>query len=271
MKKIFLLLLFLSLSYSCEDVIEVDLPVDQPRLVVDALVRIGDVQSPTTVVRILASTTSSFFEDVSPAQLDEISILNTESNVEIQLTEETVGSGIYRRVIATDFLTSGQLVLKINFENQLYEATTSFVPSVPIDNLVQGTTTLFSDDETEIIISYTDTPDQVDFYLFDFNFDEYLVSEDTFYPGQSFQFSYFYEPGLAPDTELEVGIMGADEPFYNYMTQLIVQAGGDQGPFQTPAATVKGNIVNTTNSDNFALGYFALSEIFTSTLIIEEK
>lgn len=271
MKKIFLLMLFLCLSYACEDVIEVDVPIDQPRLVVDALVRISNVQNPTTVVRILASQTSSFFEDVSPAQLDEISLVNTQSNIELQLTEETVGSGIYRRDIATDFLTSGQLVLKINFDNQLYEAATSFVPSAPIDNLVQGTSTLFTDDETEIIISFTDTPDRVDFYLFDFNFDEYLVSEDTFYPGQSFQFSYFYEPGLTPDTELEIGIMGADEPFYNYMTQLIVQAGGDQGPFQTPAATVKGNIVNITNPDNFALGYFALSELFTSTLIIEEQ
>jgi hypothetical protein len=32
------------------------------------------------------------------------------------------------------------------------------------------------------------------------------------------------------------------------------------GPFATPPATIRGNIVNQTNSKNFALGYFTLSE-----------
>jgi len=32
------------------------------------------------------------------------------------------------------------------------------------------------------------------------------------------------------------------------------------GPFQSPPATVKGNIINTTNKENYPLGYFSLSE-----------
>lgn len=271
MKKIFLSILFFCLLFGCQDVIEVEVPVDQPRLVVDALIRVDGIRSSTTEVRIAASITSSFFDKISSAQLDAISILNTQTNFEVPLMEQAVGSGIYGDVLPTEFITSAPLILKITYGGELYEATTSFVRSAPIDNLVQGTSTLFTNEETEIIISFTDLPDQVNFYLFDFGFDEYLVSEDTFYPGQAFQFSYFYEDGLEPDTILRVGILGVDEPFYNYMTQLIVQAGGDQGPFQTPAATVKGNIVNTTNPDNFALGYFAVSEIFDSTLIIEEQ
>lgn len=271
MKKIFFSILFFCLLLGCEDVIEVEVPVDQPRLVVDALIRVDNLQGATTTVRIGVSVTSSFFDNVAPAQLDAISIINTQTNIEIQLTEEAVGSGFYGNDFATEFLTSGPLQLKIAYDGQIYEATTSFVQSAPIDNLVQGKSTLFTNDETEIIISFTDAPDSVDFYLFDFDYDEYLVSEDTFYPGQSFQFSYFYEPGLEPETTLKVGLLGVDEPFYSYMTQLIVQAGGDQGPFQTPAATVKGNIINATNPDNFALGYFAVSEIFTSTLVIEER
>lgn len=271
MKKIFLSIVFSCLLFACQDVIEVEVPVDQPRLVVDALIRVNNIQTTITSVSVVTSVTSSFFDDIAPAQLDAISIVNTQTNTEIQLTEESAGSGIYLNDVATEFLISGPLQLKMEYNGQSYEADTSFVPSSPIDNLIQGTSTLFTNDETEIIISYTDTPGREDFYLFDFDFDEYLVSEDTFYPGQSFQFSYFYEPGLEPETLLKVGILGVDEPFYNYMTQLIVQAGGDQGPFQTPAATVKGNIINTTNPDNFALGYFSVSEIFTSTLVIEER
>lgn len=271
MKRSFFYLLFLCLFGGCQDVIDVEVPIDRPRLVIDALLRIDDIGSPNTAVRVKASITSSFFNEVMPAELDAISIVNTETNTELQLTEETVGSGIYGNDIPTDLLTNGKLLLKLGHNGEQYEALTSFVPSVPIDSLAQGTNTLFTNEETEIIIAFTDAPNRVDFYLFDFNFNEYLVSEDTFYPGQPFQFSFFYDPGLVAGTELEIGILGIDEPFYNYMTQLIVQAGGDQGPFQTPAATVKGNIVNSTNQDNFALGYFAVSGVFTSTLIIEEK
>ena len=271
MKKSLYILFLIFLSFGCQDAIEVQVPVDNPRLVIDALIRIEDIENPTTTVRIKATVTSSFFDEVSPAELNNISITNTVLGSQLVLDEEAPGSGIYRRDISTDLLTFGELLLSINFENQEYEARTAFVPSVPIDSLAQGTSTLFTGDETEVLISFTDAPDRVDFYLFDFDFDEYLVSEDTFYPGQPFQFSYFYDPGPEPGTELEIGILGVDEPFYNYMTQLIVQSGGDQGPFQTPAATVKGNIVNMTNPDNFALGYFAVSETFTSTLVIEEK
>jgi len=155
------------------------------------------------------------------------------------------------------------------------------VPSVPIESLQEGNATLFTGDETEILISFLDTPNQTDFYLFDFSFDEYLVSEDTFYPGQRFQFSYFYEDGLNSGQEIEIGILGIDVNFYNYMTQLIVQAGGDQGPFQTPAATVRGNIINVTDIDNidnfdnvedtenFALGYFSVSQEYTESITIQ--
>jgi hypothetical protein len=53
------------------------------------------------------------------------------------------------------------------------------------------------------------------------------------------------------------------------MNQLIVQSGGDQGPFQTPAATVRGNIINTNNLDNFALGYFAVCQEYVETIVLE--
>lgn len=253
----------------CQDVIEVEVPIDEPRLVIDGLIRLNDTESLTTLVQIKANVTSSFFENIQPVKLDGILLLNLESGNSETLSE--ISSGIYQKSVPTKLLTEGELLLLIQYNDQEYQATTTYVPAVPIDNLTQGTNTLFTGDETEIVVSFTDAPDRVDFYLFDFGFDEYLVSEDTFYLGQSFEFSYFYDGELRTGTELNISILGVDEPFYNYMTQLIVQSGGDQGPFQTPAATVKGNIVNSTDPDNFALGYFAVSQTYTSTLEIVEK
>lgn len=114
MKKILLLVLSLCITYGCQDVIEVEVPIDQPRLVVDAVIRVTDVQNPTTTVRIKTSVTSSFFEDVSPASPDAVTLVNNQSNVALELSEEISGSGIYRTDISTDFLTVGELLSLIH-------------------------------------------------------------------------------------------------------------------------------------------------------------
>ncbi|MDX1314177.1 MAG: DUF4249 domain-containing protein, partial [Eudoraea sp.] len=162
-----------------------------------------------------------------------------------------------------------------------YIAQTSYVSTVPIDNLEQGTGTLFEGDETEVLITYTDPPETDDFYLFDFGFGEFLAGEDEFYQGQQFQFSYFYDQEFDPGTELEISIMGSDREFFNYMDLILEQTEQSVGFFETPRATVRGNIIDITDLDNidvtdntnrpdvFPLGYFAIVQEFKDTLVIQ--
>jgi hypothetical protein len=54
------------------------------------------------------------------------------------------------------------------------------------------------------------------------------------------------------------------------MNILLDVAGSNGGsPFATPPATVRGNIINQTNNDNFALGYFQLSEMDTKNYVVQ--
>ena len=284
MKRILLAILAVASLISCEDVIEVETPNEPPRLIVDGVIRIDTSQSQTTAI-IKLYTSSSFFEGISPASADFIMIQNLEYESRGPLDQNFIlldddQPGIYTGTKNTTFFTEGSLDLYVNFEGKNYYATTSFVPTSPIESLVQGEETLFTGDETEIIISFTDDGTRDDFYIFDFGFNEFLVTEDEFYQGQRFEFSYFYED-IQPGQEMTISILGADESFYNYMNQIIVQAGGDQGPFQTPAATVRGNVFNVTGIDNveifdnversnsFALGYFAVVQEFKRTIEIE--
>ncbi|MFS4448567.1 DUF4249 family protein [Maribacter sp. 2307UL18-2] len=280
-----LLFCFLAgLIFSCEDVIEVDTPSSPPRLTIDALVRI-DSSQPTTTISVKAGVTSSFFVEVEPTDLNQIFLINPDyvptsplDERSIPLTE--VAPGVYEGTKNTTFFTEGELQLVIEHEGQRYLALTRYAPSARIDSIEQGDNSLFSENDKEIKISFSDDGAIDNFYLFDFGRGDYLVTEDEFYQGQSFNFSYFIEDGAG--RKVDIALLGVDEPFYNYMNQLIVQAGGDQGPFQTPAATVRGNIINVTdidnidsfdnveNSDNFALGYFAVCETFESTIILEE-
>ena len=285
MKRIFIAFWVLGVFISCEDVIEVETPTEPPRLIVDGIIRI-DTSEAFTTARIKINTSNSFFEDINPVSPDLVMIQNVlyepafvgEANF---ITLGEVEPGVFEGAKRTRFFTEGRLDLYINYNDERYYAATNFVPSVPIDTLRQGTETLFSEDETEIIVSFTDNGGRNDFYIFDFDFNEFLVTEDEFYQGQAFAFSYFYEDGLEPGTELNISLLGADEGFFSYMNQVIVQSGGDQGPFQTPAATVRGNVFNVTGIDNievfdnvertnnFALGYFAAVQEYKKTIVIE--
>jgi hypothetical protein len=268
----------------CEDVIEVDLDTEPPRLTVDAIIRLDTSKSITTAT-IKVGLSSSFFKQNQAVQVDQIFI----ENLDYQGTEPVdpnivvfneIELGVYQSSKNTDFFTSGALTLTIIYKEEVYSASTRFVPTVPFDSIIQGDGVLFSGEETEIIVSFTDTPNQADFYIFDFDFNEYLVSEDEFYPGQRFEFSYFYDD-IETGTTLDISILGADETFYSYMDQLIVQSGGSQGPFQTPVGTVRGNITNITDvdnnsvndnverADNFALGYFAVVQEYKERITIE--
>jgi hypothetical protein len=296
MKKQLLNLLMILSFLSCEDVIEVDTPTGEQRLIVDALLRV-DIDEPYIPIEIKVSLTSGFFNETTPTSVESMVIIleriengNPVSTGVSNLAEKEPGTGIYvpdpnfssdQRIGIAAADEDIRFTLLIEHQGRRYASQTRYVPATPIDNLAQGTETLFDDDETEIIVTFTDEPDRDNFYVFDFHFGDYLVTEDEFYKGQQFEFSYFYDRTFEPGTELEISILGADQGFYNYMDQLIEQGGEPQGPFQTPVATVRGNVFDITDLDNidvldnvdqpdiFPLGYFAIVQEYRKTITIE--
>lgn len=283
MNKIVYFVLIVLTFTNCEDVIEIDLPSENPRLIIDAVVRI-DTSMQTQKVRVKVSLTDSFFGEVNVTGLKQITI----TNIDMESTFENpnflvlleVEPGVYERYKNTSFFTQGELVFQVEHEDQRYLASTHYVPAVNIDTLIQGDGTS-NEDQTEVITSFKDNPDREDFYLFDFDFNEFFTTEDEFYQGEQFQFSYLYDKILETGQEVNVSILGVDRSFFNYMNLLIEQSKSDLNLFSTPVATVRGNIVNVTDIDNidyfdnvdqtnnFALGYFAVIQTFTKTIIIE--
>ncbi len=291
--KVILGIAILHLFIGCQDVIDVDLPENEPRIILDAVIRIDESQDFSSV-RIKASTTSSFFDSNQPATLSSLQISNEATGDFVLFGPDPSIPGRYIPVpafgspvndmnqAATSFFTTEDpLTLTFTFEDQLFLATTTYVPTTPIDAIEQGDGSLFDDEDTEVVISFTDIPDQENYYVFDFDFGEFLGTEDTFYPGQEFQFSYFYSEALEAGDMVEISILGADEDFYNYINLLVEQSEAGDNPFQTPVTTVRGNYINVTNIDNtdvfdnvddannFALGYFAVVQEYKQSFIVE--
>ena len=292
-------LILLMFSFGCEEVIEVDVPVDDPRLVVNALMRV-DIEEEFIPVVVSLTLTSGFFDDIPITSADDnISIIQEFFDEDgflyftrvSSLSEQPPGSGVYmpdptfdtdERIRVNQTTIDVLYTMIIPHQGRRYAAQTRYVPSVPIDNLEIGDNTLFEDDETELIVTFTDDPDRDNYYVFDFGFGEFLATDDQFIQGQQFSFSYFYDRKFEPGTVLEISLLGADQTFYNYMDLLIEQTEGQQGPFQTPVATARGNVFDITGLDNvnvldnvarpdeFALGYFAIVQEYRRTVTVSE-
>jgi len=284
MKRLLFILPVLSLIWSsCQEVITVELPNQEPKLIVDALIRI-DTSVSSTLVSVAIRQTSDFFGEISPVSVDQITMSNLDNpgnNTDQVLDETEPGSGIYQQFFSTEELARDRWFLQINYQGEFYVAESLMQYSVPIDQLTIGDGSLFTEESTELLVRYTDIADREDYYLFDYGNDDFFASEDLFYDGQQFEFSYFYEEQFDPGDTLTVSIMGIDRDFFNYMNLLREQNEGGFGPFATPAVSVRGNLINATDidnnnnynnvndPDNFALGYFAIVQEYQESIIVE--
>jgi len=59
---------------------------------------------------------------------------------------------------------------------------------------------------------------------------------------------------------VNIEMYGVSRAYYDYIKILIGQLGG-VGLFEATPVAVKGNCINETNPDNYAFGYFRLTEV----------
>ncbi len=300
MKKIPYYIILFFLIVSCEDVIDVELPPTESRLIVNAVFRV-DITQEFIPVSVRVTETTDFFGEPQVTELENAIIFYgipnpdapeiLENGGSSSLAETNPGSGIYgpdptfdndQRIRTSIGTRPGTVfILIIQHKGRRYAARTIYSPVVPIDSIEQGTETLFDEDDIEVLVTFTDTPEIDNFYVFDFDFNEFLALDDQFIDGQEFEFSYFYDKNLESGDEVEISILGADQQFFNYMDLLIEQTEDTGGVFETPAATVRGNVFDVTGIDNdalfdnverpenFPLGYFAVIQEFKQSLTIE--
>lgn len=263
MKGQHIIVLFISIIlFSCEDVIDVDVPTSEPRLVIDASINwfketSGNEQS------IKLTLTAPFFDNgVPPANDADVLITDENGNVFNFLEEDN--SGIYKN---TDFVPVIDLAytLTVIYQNETYTATDKLLSVADFERVEQNLEGGFDGEETEIKAFFTDPIDEENYYFFEFipnipvtpTLDTF---KDEFVNGNEI-FGFYVEEDLNPGNEVIIRNYGVSEEFYEYMFVLLQQTGGGGGPFETQPATVRGNCINTTNPDNYPLGYFRLSEV----------
>lgn len=261
------LLLFLSiiLFASCEEVVNVDLPTATPRLVIEASINwqkgtSGNMQT------IKLSTTTGYYENAIPKVAGATVFITNTANTIFSFIEETSPNSITGKYTCNNFHPTIRetYILTILYKGQTYMASEKLLPTPSITDVEQRNDLGFNSNEIGIKVNFNDIPNQSNFYLSRFDttvnaFTEYQTLKDEFSQGNNLSALYSNE-GLVAGNTVNTTIYGVSEMYYNYMNLLLGNANGS-GPFQTPPTKVRGNIINTTNSANYALGYFRLGEV----------
>lgn len=269
-KQIIALISIILLS-SCEEVVQIDLKTSPPKLVVEASINwlknsTGNLQS------IKLTTTTDFYNNTIPTVSGAEVFIKNSSNT-IFYFDEIPQTGEY---VCTNFepVINETYTLSIIIDGETYTATESLKAVAPITEIIQNNEGGFSGDDIEIKTYYNDPADERNYYLYKYSYlnetkQEYYADEDTFFQGNPF-FSINRNDEIKSNDEIIVTHHGISEAYYNYMNVLLNIAGNNgRGPFQTPPATVRGNIINTTNLENYALGYFSLSETDKRNYIVK--
>jgi hypothetical protein len=258
----FTVLILSFLFISCEEVIDVNLNTNPPKLVIEASINwlkgtLGNVQ------KVKLTTTTGYFSTTIPAVSGATIFITNSSNAQFTFIE-IPNTGEY---ICNNFkpVINEIYVLTVVYNGATYTATEKLKSVAPITEIVQNNQGGFTGNEIEIKTFYTDPADESNYYLYEYQYSNqkkknYYSDEDTFFQGNKF-FSSSQNDNLQIGDEITVSHYGISKAYYNYINVVVsIAGGGGGGPFQSPPATVRGNVINTTDTANYPLGYFSLSE-----------
>ncbi|WP_281336103.1 DUF4249 family protein [Flavobacterium eburneipallidum] len=275
--KLFITILIASLSTtSCEEVVDVDLNTADPKLVIDASIK-WEKGSNGRIQKIKLTTTTDFYTDIIPAATGAtVTVTNTTSSTPISyLFIENGQTGEY---VCSNFapVLNNDYTLTVAYKGQTYTSTSKLMATPIIEKTEQSIKPGFDGkDVYEIKFYFKDNANETNFYLVaaksgKIAFPEYGVLSDEFFQG-NLMFAIYQGEDLKTGDIIDYSVQGITEKYNNYMNKLISIAGDNRnGPFAVPqAAAIRGNIINTTNPDDFPLGYFHLSEIDSDSYTIK--
>lgn len=255
----------------CEDVINVDLDTTAPRLVIDASMdwvknTAGNEQ------KIKLSTTTGYYSSEFPTVSGATITVTNSANTVFNFVENP-GSGEY---FCTNFepIIGETYTLTIVLNGETYTAVETLVEVPDIgDTIIQDNEGGMAGDEIEISYTYQDNGAEVNHYLHRIvtprvAFPEYEIEDDENSQGNILT-EFYSNENLQPGDIVNIQLYGISRRYYEYFDKLLLASGNDGSPFPTTPTPVRGNIVNQTNSKNFAFGYFRLCQIAVKNYTIQ--
>ena len=284
MNKFIKSILFLALiSFaSCEDVIDVEVPNAATRLIIEASLDWQKGTSGNNQTIKLSTSTPYFDTTINTAVLGaSVKVTNTDSGAEYVFADQNDGNYSISNFVP---VIDNTYDLEVIYNNEVYTASETMTSVSEINRAEQSLEGGFDDDILDVSFFWDDPEDEENFYIIKFIENDALFLDfewrtDEFTNGNEME--EFFERYNDEDEDDEnsgefmsgdivsFSLYGVSERYYNYMDLLLdlYYAGGD--PFGSTPAEIKGNCINTVNPDNYAFGFFKLSEFDTLVYTFE--
>ncbi len=261
MKKL-LVIISVLVCMSCEQVVNVDLNTAAPRLVIEASINwekgtTGNLQT------IKITTTAGYYDKVIPKVSDATVFVTDSKNNNFNFRPDRSGE-IGNYTCDTFIPAIGETYkLTVIHNGETFTAEEKLIATPEIRDVEQRNDLGLNSDEIGIRVNFIDIPNENNFYLFRFKttvnaFPEYETIDAQFTDGNVTSWLYSNK-NLKKGSQMNFTLYGISETYYNYISIVLSSSRGG-GAFQPPPIKVKGNIINQSNKDNYALGYFRLSE-----------
>ncbi len=286
---IYILLLFIFTS-SCTKEVFIDEIIDntETRIFIEANMDISkdpNIASATQSITI-ARTADFYSQDYEPVLGATVLVTDIAGNSmgtffdDNPADAEGTIDGIYT---AVDFKTptvGETYFLSITIDGQTYQAQDTYNSIVAIDEITSRDASFFNDDTIEIRVNFENEIGVDNFYLIQTeeiknngskSIPELDTFNDEFYseiPGENIINIPTFVDETSTKQQIDFTLYGISRKHFNFLNKILTQIDNGGGPFSTAPALIRGNIINTTDPDNFALGYFSINQFTTKNFTI---
>ncbi len=271
------LITLLSVLGACTDVIEIDAPLTEARLVVDGW--IYDDRDIQTVV--LTNSTAYFEDSPQPPETNATVTVTNASGISFPYTE--VEPGTYEADFRGEVGDTYTMTIETT-DGARYVSDPQFLLPVPsLDAvyalLVESPEVEEEDEGLYPAWDFVDPQGIDNFYRWKFYVNgiflnepnNLLVFSDEFVDGEELDSAYStsgVDPLVSGDSLVieQLSLTEEARDFFVRVRQITVDVGG---LFDTPPDPVRGNFINVMDDENYALGFFGASSIVRSSTKVE--
>ena len=279
MKRILNSILLITVLFfsACTDVIDVEVPTEEAKLVIEASINWEKGTSGSDQTIYLSKSTP-FFETNGnvPVSGASVIITNTSDGTYFEFNDQNDGSYTTSNFIP---VLKDSYTLEVMSEGETYSAQETFMPVVPILEVYQSTEK-FLPEVLEVNFDFLDPVEEENYYYIKFKeqadtFPRLLDFKDEFVNGNLI--SVFNERQenedinqveYAPGDTVNMELIGISKRYYEYI-QLLINQSESGGPFDTTPVALRGNCTNQNDPNNFAYGYFRLTEVAKASYTFE--
>ena len=246
------ILLIIVLFFSaCTDVIDVEVPNEEAKLVIEASINWEKGTSGSDQTIYLSKSTPFFDTNGNvPVVGASVVITNNNDGSFFEFNDQNDGSYTTSNFIP---VLNDNYTLEVMSEGETYNAQETFVPVVPILEVYQSTEK-FLPEVLEVNFDFLDPVEEENYYYIKFK--ERQENEDI------------NQVEYAPGDTVNMELIGISKRYYEYI-QLLINQSESGGPFDTTPVALRGNCTNQNDPNNFAYGYFRLTEVAKASYTFE--